>query len=567
MVLYIIMEEENSLLRKLLILWHGRKFILSLTIIAAVISLAYAFYLPLIYKADCNFIPPNQYMNKLGVFVSLQDQSDRVGGLSNQSVVAESVTSSQMIMGLMKQNSVLDAITDRFSLMEVYKQKSRGKMREYIVKKLLELEEDAKSGIITVGFLDENPKRAADIANAFVEILQDKIVSLARHDAEQKRIFFEKQLFNARLYLDKVQNELIEYQEKLGGVTIPRAQMEATLRSITDLRQNIAAKQAEISAMRTYAPSTNPKLRAAISQLETMTKELERLEAVQRDSNPQLGVEYHRYETRVNTASRNYDSIMRKLEEARIDESQTFFQLQIVEYASPPDMKYKPSRARIVILGTFIGFLLGCFWVVFADFRKGLKKAVREYSEKNPEIFTDSEIPQSHEVIPGHDAESPGFFRRVMVVAPVLLFMAVIALLTFQPPEGSNLLTGKFQMLASHFLGGNVPAWISDKLILRSVIHFFLYLPLGAAVYYVLRRFGVRGVRAVIPAVMISGAFGLADEAVKMFLPGREFDFADWLMDMAGSFAGVIIAAALGFLCSLLHSKKENALNEGGISA
>ena len=167
MVLYIIMEEENSLLRKLLILWHGRKFILSLTIIAAVISLAYAFYLPLIYKADCNFIPPNQYMNKLGVFVSLQDQSDRVGGLSNQSVVAESVTSSQMIMGLMKQNSVLDAITDRFSLMEVYKQKSRGKMREYIVKKLLELEEDAKSGIITVGFLDENPKRAADIANAF----------------------------------------------------------------------------------------------------------------------------------------------------------------------------------------------------------------------------------------------------------------------------------------------------------------------------------------------------------------------------------------------------------------
>ena len=254
MVLYIIMEEENSLLRKLLILWHGRKFIVSLTILAAVISLAYAFYLPLIYKADCNFIPPNQYMNKLGVFVSLQDQSDRVGGLSNQSVVAESVTSSQMIMGIMKQNSVLDAITDRFSLMEVYKQKSRGKMREYIVKKLLELEEDAKSGIITVGFLDENPKRAADIANAFVEILQDKIVSLARHDAEQKRIFFEKQLFNARLYLDKVQNELIEYQEKLGGVTIPRAQMEATLRSITDLRQNIAAKQAEISAMRTYAP-------------------------------------------------------------------------------------------------------------------------------------------------------------------------------------------------------------------------------------------------------------------------------------------------------------------------
>lgn len=538
------MEEENSLLRKLLILWQGRKFILSLSFISAVISLAYAFYLPPIYKAECNFLPPNQYMSKLGVFVSILDQSERLGGLSNPPVLAETVTSGQMMLGLMKQNSVLDAIIDRFSLMEVYGKKVRGKMREYLVKKLMENNEDPKSGIISVGILDEDPQRAANIANAFIEILQEKILSLSQNEAAQRRVFFEKQLFNARLHLDKMQNELLEYQEKLGGVAIPQSQMEATLRSITELRQNIATKRSEISAMQTYAPSTNPRLRAAISQLESMEKELERLEAVQKDSNPQLGVEYQRYEMRVQTATKNYESIMQKLEEARADESQAFFQLQVVDYATAPDMKYKPSIARIIILGTLIGFILGCFRVVFANFWRGLRKTMQEYSADNPEIVS------------GNDDNGSGFFRRILAFAPVLLLIAVIALLTFQPPEASGELSAKFQMLAKNFLGENVPVWISDTLILRAVIHVFMFLPLGAAVFYALRRWGVSRIRAVVPAVMISGAIGLADEAVKMFLPGREFDFVDWLLDIAGSLAGVILALVLGFLYSLVHKEK-----------
>ncbi|MBQ3455417.1 MAG: hypothetical protein IJG36_03180, partial [Synergistaceae bacterium] len=150
--------EEVSLIKKLLIFWNGRKLILSISLIASIISLAVAFYLPPIYKAECHFLPPNQYINKLGVFVSVTDQSDLIGGLSNPPVVSETVTSAQMMLGLIKRDSILDIIIDKFSLMEVYNQKYRVQMRQYLVKKILETNDDTKSGIVSIGILDKDPQ-------------------------------------------------------------------------------------------------------------------------------------------------------------------------------------------------------------------------------------------------------------------------------------------------------------------------------------------------------------------------------------------------------------------------
>ena len=57
--------EELSLLKKLVVLWHGRKLILFIALISFIASWIYASQLPLIYKASCYFLPPNQDMNRI----------------------------------------------------------------------------------------------------------------------------------------------------------------------------------------------------------------------------------------------------------------------------------------------------------------------------------------------------------------------------------------------------------------------------------------------------------------------------------------------------------------------
>ena len=542
------MEEENSLIGKLLVVWNGRKIIISFTLLAAIISFYVAFTRPLIYKAECHFLPPNQFMNNLGVFVSFVDQSEMLGGLPN-TPISETVTGTQMMLGLIKRESVLDVIIDKFSLMELYKQTYRVRMREKLSRELMETDANEKSGIITIGILDEDPQRAADIANAFLEALQNKMLDISINNAAQRRAFFERQLFQARQHLDSVQKELQDYQEQIGGIAIPQSQMKATLQSITDIQKQIADKKVEISAMRTYVPSTNPRLRAAVSQLNELTKELARLEEVQRTSSSQLGTEYQRYEMRVLYASENYENLLQRLERARLEEAQNFFHLQIVDYAKPPDFKYKPSRARIIILGTALGFILGSLWLTFSHFSRDFKAAIQKYLEAHPGALKGKAKDIEAEYDEDYDDENTpkrfGFVRHITAFAPALLLIAAIMFLTFQPPAASSALSMKFQkMLMAFFGNGNVPAWLSDMQLLRSFIHIFLYLPLSMAMYYAVSHYAESLPKAFFAALVISCAFGLFDEAIKMYLPNREFDFIDWVLDVIGSAAGLILVLA-----------------------
>ncbi len=49
--------------------------------------------------------------------------------------------------------------------------------------------------------------------------------------------------------------------------------------------------------------------------------------------------------------------------------------------------------------------------------------------------------------------------------------------------------------------------------------------------------------RAVFGAVLITAAFGAADEWHQRFIPGRSTEFADWMADVSGAVAGAAIYA------------------------
>ena len=515
-------------------------------------------------------------MNKLGVFANGMNQNDLTGSVSDASGFPNTVTIGQMLLGVMKRNAVLDIIIDKFSLMEVYEQASRVKMRDMLLRKLMETNEDPKSGIITVGILDEDPQRAADIANTIVDTLQEKMLELSKIDAMQRRSFFEKQLFQAWQYMNDIQNEMVNYQAQLGGVAIPQSQLEATLRSITELRQQIADKNVEISALKAYATPNNPRLKAAYSQLDTLTKELARLEEVQRSSSPHLSIEYQRHEMRLRYATEKYQLILQQVEDAKMDESQGFFQIQVVDYATPPDAKYKPSRARIVILGTFTGILLGCGWVVFSSFAKGFKKSIKNCLADNPNLLAaDDDEDDDAEADEDSDSRTKtadsrtktSVLSQIASFMPVVLCMAVILLMTFQPVQANWALSEKFQHILIAFFGhGNVPAWFYDINMLRTLIHIFMYIPIGMSVYYALMCHSVPVGKAAFAALVIASALGLVEEAIKMFLPAKEFDIIDWIFDVVGISVGILSALLCKLCAAVIHRvinrSKQRSTNE-----
>ena len=79
-------------------------------------------------------------------------------------------TPNELYVGMIKSRTVYDKVIDRFDLRKVYKLKyqedTRKKLEEAISAK------SGKDGIIVITVEDKDPKRAADMANAFVDELK-----------------------------------------------------------------------------------------------------------------------------------------------------------------------------------------------------------------------------------------------------------------------------------------------------------------------------------------------------------------------------------------------------------
>jgi uncharacterized protein involved in exopolysaccharide biosynthesis len=355
------------------------KKIISCMLFLVIISSLYAFLSTKIYKAECRILPPSKNGSMMSAMLP---QSSGLGGIVG---VLGGATTGELLCGILRGQTVVDKIIDRFDLMAIYEEEFRLKMREKVTSDILQAAEDAKSGIVTVAVLDEDPDRAARMANAFVEELKNVLQSLAIGEAAQRRLFFEQQMLAAHKTLGETEDELQRYQEK-SGLVVMEPQVEAMLTSIAALRAQVAAKEVELSALRTYARGGHPNLKRAESELSALRTELAKLEQQQEQkitegeilpslrATPQLGLEYQRRLRDVKLAAAMYELMMKQFEAAKIDEAREAMVVQIVDPAAPPDYKFKPKRALIIVVATLLGLCLGMLWTLWANYIETMKK-------------------------------------------------------------------------------------------------------------------------------------------------------------------------------------------------
>ena len=353
----------------------------------------YAFTSPPIYRAECRILAPSGGRGSGGLFSQLGGIADLIG-------LPSGATSGKMMIGVLKGDSVVDAIIDKFNLMEELEQDIRLRARASVLGGL-ETDANTESGIISIAYLHKDPQRAADMANAFVAELQKKLQEISINDAQQRRNFFEAQLLQAQQELNMAEADLINYQQSKGVIAF-ESQTGALLASINSLRNRIAAKNVEISTLRSYARKDNPRLRLAQSELDAMNRELRKLEEEQQMADrrsttisgdllssvgqvPELGIEYQRYMRALQFAAAKYDLMLRQYENARLSEANDLSTIMIVDPAKAPDYKFKPKRAQITLMGILLGASIGLLWAFVSDYIRTLKKAQEEREDYDDE--------------------------------------------------------------------------------------------------------------------------------------------------------------------------------------
>jgi len=383
----VIEEEKLNFLDYLIVLAKHSRVIVFTTAGVAILTMIILLCIPNKYTARARLVPPQQNLTLSGQLL------DQLGGSAVPSAVANAglggmaanllglKTPGDLYVGMLTGNTIFDRIIKRFNLREARKSwYSWGE--PYIEDVRKELSENVEitagrdDGIISVEVTDEDPKTAADMANAFLAALNDLLQEMTTQEAKERLAFLEKERSQTIANLNKAEEELRNFSERSSVLQID-AQTKGMLEYIATLRASIDVKEVQLRVMRQQATPFNYDVIRLETELKGLKEKLQAAEAQEAinpragdvmipiSKVPQLSLEYIRLFREAKYQDKLYELYCKLVELARLDTVRTALVLQVVDRGTLPEKKSKPKRLLITVLisgFTFFLMIIVSFW-------------------------------------------------------------------------------------------------------------------------------------------------------------------------------------------------------------
>ncbi len=371
------MDSEVSLLAVAAMLVQRKQFIGKFVLAAAILAVIVSLILPVRYEAKATLLPPSQSSSSvasalLGQFGGLGSLSALTGGFGIKNPA-------DMYVSLLTSRIVEDAMIQKFGLISEYHTKRISDARKEFERRT-SVVAGSKDGLIRITLEDSDPKRAADLVNAYVEQFRQLSASLAITEAARRRLFFQHEVDQARNDLTLAEEDMQKTQQSTGVLQID-SQARALIESAAALRAQVVAKEVEIQGMRSFASDDNPDLVLAKQQLAALQAQLQQIAGSQQDKGSDIvlskgrvtesGMQYIRRFRELKYRETVFELLAKELEIAKLDEAREGEIVQVVDPAVVPDKKSSPHRTLIVIGTTFLAFFVSVFWIVM---RQGLDR-------------------------------------------------------------------------------------------------------------------------------------------------------------------------------------------------
>jgi uncharacterized protein involved in exopolysaccharide biosynthesis len=318
------------------------------------IALGISFVIPPTFTARTMFLPPQQAQSAAAAsaLASLGALSGLAGGLSGIKSTGDQYVS------LLQSVNVQDRLIDQFKLMAEYDVKYRYQARKALTENT-RISLGKKDGLITVEADAYSPELAADLANAHVSELRRLTGELALTEAQQRRTFFEGELKRTRQQLAQAQSALQRSGFNPGALkTEPKAAAEAYAK----VKAQATAAEVKLLTLRRALAESAPEIQEQTALLSALQIQLSRLEAANAEASNDTGYigRYREYKYQESL----FELFSKQYELARLDESRDSALIQVVDKATPPEIKSRPKRAFIAIVATLLSGLALAIWVV-----------------------------------------------------------------------------------------------------------------------------------------------------------------------------------------------------------
>jgi capsule polysaccharide export protein KpsE/RkpR len=373
-------QQDDHRFRKLWMLWRERRLLWNVAWKTAVLSSFIALLLPLHYESIVKVVPSESsgtggMSGLLGKIMGGGSGGSLGLGLDAAGLLGAK-TPGAFYVELLRSRSIQDRMIDRFDLRHHYWKFTSLYMHDYYTtrKKLqnfTDMDEDKRSGVITVAVTDYNADMAATIANGYVEELNKAAANLNTGDAHRERVFLETRLSDAKQDLNQASLALSQYSSK-NTIMDPQSQGKAMVDAAARAQGEIVATEAELKGLQQIYSDDNTRVRtlkARLGVLQAQMKSMQGKGATAGDGNssmgsfpsitelPVLGYTYYDLYREAKIRETVYEFLTQQYELAKVQEAKELPTVRVMDPAVKPERKSAPKRTWIVglsVLGALI---------------------------------------------------------------------------------------------------------------------------------------------------------------------------------------------------------------------
>lgn len=300
--------------------------------------------------------------------------ASQVGGLSS---LVGSRSSNSVFLAVLGSRTVQNDLINRFDLRKIYHLRRYEDARKELTRRTI-IDEDKKTGVLTITVMDHDAGRAHDLAKSYIDELNNLVDLMDTSAAHRERVFLEERLKKVRLDMDEASAELSQFSSRNATVD-PASQSKVMLETTAKLQGEMIAVQGELRGLQTIYTDNDVSVIQARARVESLQRELAKLAGKSGEGNgdldagqlypslrklPLLDVRYLDLYRREKIQESLFEVLTKQYELARVEEARDVPAVKVLDQPEVPERKSSPSRTLIVALGTLLALICGVSWIV-----------------------------------------------------------------------------------------------------------------------------------------------------------------------------------------------------------
>lgn len=375
------------------LLWQKRRALAGTAAVSLVIALVIAFLIPKRYESTARIMPPSNSMGGTALLAALAGRAG--GSLGTLGALAGGLLggggNTALFIDLLRSGSVSGHLIDRFDLQHIFHTRYRVEAAKHLAH-ITRIVDDKKSGVITLTVTDTDPVRARDIAQGYLDELNQLVNRTTTSSAHQERLFIEKRLQGVKGDLEKAQESLSEFSSTHSTIDI-KEQARSMVDAAAHLQAQLIVEQSGLDSLRQIYGDGNVRVRSAQARIGVLQAEIVKMggssKALPADDSetstddainshngdmypplrqlPRLAVPYANLYREVQVQEGVYELLTQQYEMARIQEAKDVPVVSVIDAPGIPEKKSFPPRLLLALLLTACSVAVVSVLVIVRD--------------------------------------------------------------------------------------------------------------------------------------------------------------------------------------------------------